>query len=118
MKFRFPLDRRLPANRGLRWSFQLLWWEGAFAIAYDTWVGPTYLSGLAGELGLSIGMMTFLAATPWIGSLGPILGAWLHGVRPNRSPKASTMLFTIVSRALWLVPLVLAGLWSWRARAT
>ena len=29
---------------------RLLYWEGAFAMVYDTWIGPTYLSGLAGEL--------------------------------------------------------------------
>lgn len=41
-----------------RKTFQLLCWEGAFAAAYDVWVSPTYLTGLAGELGIGIALVS------------------------------------------------------------
>src|SRR3954470_12837639 len=112
MSSRPPVERRNPANQRLRLSFQLLWWEGAFAMAYEVWIGPTYLTGLAGELGLSIGLVTLLAAMPWVGALGPLVGAWIHGNRRVSSPRSSTLAFAAISRALWLVPMLLAGWWT------
>jgi hypothetical protein len=75
-------------------------------MAYDSWVGPAYLSGLAGELGMAVGLVAFIAAIPAIGAVGPLLTASLHG----RSLRASTLAFASFSRALWLIPLLLAGI--------
>ncbi len=53
-----------------------LYWEVVFAMLHETWFGRSYLSGLAGELGVSVAIVTLLTGLPWIGSIGQVLGAW------------------------------------------
>lgn len=102
-------------NRGkLRSVFQLLCWEGAFALAFEIWVGPVYLGGLAGELGVSIGLMSLLAAAPWIGSVGQVLGLWFLERVP--SLKGYTLRVAIAARSLWLIPMFLAAFFTLRQR--
>src|SRR4051794_32099445 len=97
-----------------RRTFNLLCWEAAFAMAYDTWVGNTYLSGLAGELQIPILLLSFLTALPWIGSVGQVLGTWaLHSFK---SLKVYTLILASISRALWIVPLAAAAWWRIQTR--
>ncbi len=63
-------------RKGVLELLTLLCWEAAFAVAYETWIGPTYINGLAGELGLDLKWVAFLAAVPWLGALGQIAGPW------------------------------------------
>jgi Na+/melibiose symporter-like transporter len=88
----------------------LLCWEAVFSLMYETWIGPTYLSGMAGELGVSVGLVSVLAAIPWIGASGQIWGAWFF----DRSPSVKQYVLRIAGagRALWLIPLFLACFWG------
>jgi len=85
----------------------LLWWEGAFAFAYDTLVGPVYISGLAGEVGISIWLVSLLTSLPWLGQSGQLVGAFFFG--RVQSLKKYTLVLAALSRSLWLLPLVTAG---------
>lgn len=78
-------------------------------MAYETWIGPTYISGLAGELGVSVGLVSLLATVPWIGSIGQLVGAWAYRRVP--SVKSYTLALAVAARALWLIPPALALLW-------
>lgn len=98
----------------LRKVFFLLWWEGAFALAYDSWLGPTYLTGLAGELGVPVALVSLLAAAPWIGSVGQIFGIW--ALERISSLKKYTLYLAIASRLLWVLPVALAIYWGWRSK--
>jgi len=91
-------------------AFQLLCWEGAFAMAYETWVGPIYLSGLAGEIGVSVRMVSFLTMIPWLGAIGQLVGAWSFERAP--SVKRYTLNLASAARALWLLPMFLAAFWG------
>src|SRR5436305_281269 len=93
-------------RNGFRPIFYLLCWEGAFAAAYDAWLGPTYLSGLAGELRVPVSLVSFLIAVPWIGATGQLLGIWALPRVP--SLKAHTLKLAAIARALWVLPLFLA----------
>ncbi|MCM2277893.1 MAG: MFS transporter [Oligoflexia bacterium] len=99
-------------SKGFRRIFQLLCWEGAFALALETWVGPTYLAGLAGELRIDVGLVSLLAAAPWIGSVGQLLGLWFLGRVP--SLKSYTLRVATAARSLWLVPMFFAGFFALR----
>jgi hypothetical protein len=101
-------------SRSLRTTFQLLWWEGAFAAAYETWVGPTYLGGLAGELGVSVGFLSFITALPWIGSLGQIVGYFAFA--RATSVRRYTLWLAGFARAVWSIPLFAAIFLGWRAK--
>jgi hypothetical protein len=90
--------------------FNLLCWEGAFAMAYDAWVGPLYLSGLAGELRVPVIYVTLFAALPWVGQVGQIIG--LKIFERVRSYKRYTLILANSARALWLIPPLTAGIWG------
>jgi hypothetical protein len=76
-------------------------------MAYETWVGPTYLSTWAGTLGIATAQLPWLTALPMLGSLGQFLGVLLL-VRATRiaSLKGLCLTLTLLSRALWLIPLI------------
>src|SRR3712207_2067942 len=101
------IERR-STGRPLRAAFSLLCWEGAFAVAYDTWTGATYLSGLAGELNVSMGVLAFVASLPWLGSAGQLLGFCVF--RRFRSPRRYTLAVATIARSLWLFPAA-SALW-------
>ena len=95
-------------------SFRLLYLEGAFAIAFETWVGPTYLSGLAGELGVSVLCVSLITSAAWIGAVGQLLGAWAFERVP--SYKRYTIGVASAARGLWVLPVFLAAFWTYRLR--
>lgn len=76
---------------------------------HDTWTGPTYLSGLAGELHAPVIWVSLLCAAAWIGAVGQLVGAWAYERVP--SYKHYTLRLALASRALWLLPLFMAGFW-------
>ena len=80
-------------------------------MAYETWVGPTYVSGLAGEAGLSVGLLSLLVAAPWLGSIGQLVGYWAYSRVP--SLKRYTVGLAAAARSLWILPLFLAIFWTW-----
>lgn len=82
-------------------------------MAYETLLGPTYLSGLAGETRLGIGLLAALSALPLIGSAGQTLGVWIF--QRYSSNKKICLALAIAARTLWLIPLGAAGYWGWRA---
>jgi MFS family permease len=92
----------------------LLCWEAAFCLMYETWIGPTYLSGMAGELGVKVGIVSLLAAIPWIGPSGQILGAWVF----DRSPSVREFVVRLAGagRTLWLIPFFFACFWGIRLK--
>jgi MFS family permease len=84
----------------------LLYWEVVFSMLYETWFSRSYLSGLAGELGVSVGLVTILTGLPWIGSVGQLLSAsWL-----SRAASAKRYAWTALSigRSVWLLAILLA----------
>jgi hypothetical protein len=105
------MNRR--ASPVFRKAFQLLCWEAAFAMAYETWIGPTYLSGLAGELGLGVGFVTLLTAVPFMGAVGQLGGVW--ALRRASSCKSYTLKVTAFARAIWIVPVLATAAWALRA---
>jgi MFS family permease len=84
----------------------LLYCEVVFAMLHETWFSRPYLSGLAGELGVSVGIVTLLTALPWIGSIGQVLTAWWL----SRAPSAKRYTWTMfaVGRSIWIFVLLLA----------
>jgi len=84
----------------------LLYGEVVFAMLYETWFGRSYLSGLAGELGASVGIVTLLTGLPWIGSIGQILSAWWL----SRAASAKRYAWTAmaVGRSAWICAILLA----------
>ena len=84
-------------------------------MAFDTWMGPLYLSGLAGELGIGVGWVTLLTSLPWIGSMGQLGGAWFF----HRSARYKRYVVTGagIARSLWTLPLSLALYWGFRSHA-
>jgi hypothetical protein len=93
--------------------FRLLWWEASFAVAYETWIHPTYLNGLAGELKIPLSLVSVLAAIPWIGATGQILGAWAF--QRSHSVRRYVLGMASFGRALWLLPLLFAVFWGSRS---
>ncbi len=81
--------------------------EASLAMAYETWIGPTYLSTWAGTLGISLDHLPWLTALPALGSLGQIAGVLLF-IRVARtvSLKHLCLTLTLLARALWLIPLI------------
>lgn len=73
---------------------------------FDTWFGRSYLSGLAGELGASVGIVTLLTGLPWIGSIGQILSAWWLSQATSAKRYAWTAM--AVGRSAWILVLLLA----------
>ncbi len=82
--------------------FHYLFFEGALAMAFEIWLGPTYLSGLAGELGASVPLVTLLISLPWIGSIGQVLGIFVFD--KVESIKRYAIVMAILSRTLWVIP--------------
>jgi hypothetical protein len=104
------------SHSGLRRFLPFLYWEAAFAMAYETWVGLGWLSGLAGEVGISIQGMTLLAALPFVGFTGQLVGLLVF--RPEGSVRRRTLKLAFMARTLWLAPLGVAaflGVRSYRA---
>ncbi len=100
----------------IRSAFSLLCWEASFALAYETWIGGSYLSGLAGELAIPVVWVTLITALPWIGSAGQLFGVrYLVRVK---SVKRYVLGVAMVGRSLWLVPLGLAAYWGYRTAAS
>jgi MFS family permease len=95
-------------------AVQLLYWEGAFAMVFDAWVGPTYLSGLAGELGVSVLCVSLITSAAWIGAVGQLVGAWAYERVP--SYKQYTVGVAAASRGVWLLPLFFAGLFAYHSQ--
>jgi hypothetical protein len=93
--------------------FRLLFWEGAFSLAFDTWTGPTYFSGMAGELGVGVGLLSLITVVPWIGAMGQILSLGVY--QRSASVRSYVVRLAALCRALWLLPIV-AG-WYWGVRA-
>src|SRR4051812_31467864 len=102
-----PKDGYLSSDKPFN-SFRLLWWEASFAIAYETWIHPTYLSGLAGELKVPLNLVSILAAIPWIGAIGQIVGPWAF--ERSGSVKIYVLGMASIGRSLWIIPL-LSALW-------
>lgn len=73
---------------------------------YETWFSRSYLSGLAGELGASIGIVTLLTGLPWIGSIGQVLSAWW--LSRASSAKRYTWTAMAIGRSAWILVLLLA----------
>lgn len=88
--------------------FRLLYWEAAFALAYETWVGQTYLSGLAGELRVSVALVTLVTALPWLGASSQLIVALFFQKKISRNLKTSVLRLSGLGRALWIIPLVTA----------
>lgn len=102
----------MPRN-DFRFAFQLLCWEGAFAMAYETWIGPTYLSGMAGELGVGVTLLSLLAAVPSLGSACQLLSTW--AIQRSPSMKEYTIRLAVLARGLWAIPLFLGWYWGIRS---
>ncbi len=94
-------------------TLKLLYWEAAFAMAYEAWVGLGWLSGLAGEVGISVQGMTLLAALPWVGFTGQLIA--LIVFRPKSSVRLRTLRLAWIARLLWVVPLLIAALLGYRS---
>lgn len=92
---------------------QYLFWEGVFSSAYETWIGPTYLSGVAGELGVSVVWVGLLTAIPAIGAVAQLLGLWHFHRAP--SVKSYVIHLAWIARGLWAIPVVLAWYWGFRS---
>ena len=84
----------------------LLYAEVVFAMLQETWFSRSYLSGLAGELGVSVGIVTLLTGLPWIGSMGQVLSVWWL----SRAASAKRYAWTAIAigRSVWLLALLLA----------
>ncbi|MBU6375000.1 MAG: hypothetical protein KGQ59_03305 [Bdellovibrionales bacterium] len=92
-------------------AFSPLLIEAGLAMAYETWVGPTYLSTWAGTLGVERNQLAWLTALPILGSLGQAVGVLLFlRLAKNISLKHLCLTLTLFARSLWLIPLVAA--WS------
>ncbi len=110
------LDRYFRDLTRFRGVYRLLCAEAALAMAYETCVGPSYLAGLAGELNVNLGLVSVMAAIPWIGASGQIIGAWAF--ERNASVKSYVLSLATAGRALWMIPLFLAAWWGWRSELT
>jgi len=82
-------------------------------MGYETWISSTYLSGLAGELKVSVTLASILLASTWIGSIGQLVGAWAF--ERVGSPKKYTLFVAGAARSLWAVPLLVALVFAWLA---
>ncbi len=86
---------------------RFLCWEAAFALAYENLLGITYLSGLAGELGIDVWVLTLLAAMPWCGAIAQVFVLpWLSRAKSLRK---TTLMFAGSARGIWLLPILFAG---------
>jgi MFS family permease len=83
-----------------------LYGEVVFAMLYETWFGRAYLSGLAGELGVSVAMVTLITGLPWIGSTGQVLSAWW--LSRAASAKQYAWRAMALGRSVWIFALLLA----------
>jgi MFS family permease len=84
----------------------LLYWEVIFAMLHETWFSRSYLAGLAGELGVSVGIVALLTGLPWIGSIGQVLSAWW--LSRATSAKRYTLAAMAIGRSVWIFALLLA----------
>jgi hypothetical protein len=94
-------------------AFQLLFIEGAFATAFDTWTGPIYLSGLAGEMGVGVGLLSLISIVPWIGAIGQFIG--LRAYHRSSSTRAYVVVSAAIARALWLITILMGWFWGIQA---
>jgi MFS family permease len=83
-----------------------LYWEVVFAMLHETWFSRSYLSGLAGELGVSVAVVTILTGLPWIGSIGQVLSAWW--LSRAASAKRYAWMAMAVGRSVWILVILLA----------
>jgi hypothetical protein len=100
-------------RKSFRVVFLLLCWEGFFSQAYDAWFGPVYITGLAGELGLNISLLTLLASLPYLGSAGQLFGLFLF--EKMGSPRKYTLTLAKIARCLWFLPVGSGIFWGVRA---
>lgn len=61
---------KIPFRRAFPWLIA----DAAAAMAYDTWIGPVYLSAWAGKIGVPPDRLPWLTALPLLGSVGQLLG--------------------------------------------
>jgi len=73
---------------------------------HETWFSRSYLSGLAGELGVSVAIVTILTGLPWIGSIGQLMSAWW--LSRAVSAKRYALIAMGVGRSLWLLVMLFA----------
>ncbi|MFZ9596751.1 MAG: MFS transporter [Bdellovibrionia bacterium] len=102
------------ASYEFRRVIHFLCWESVFAVAFEAWMSPALLSGLAGQLHLKVEYLSWIAAIPWIGSVGQILG--VVAFQRSRSVKTYVLTLAALGRLIWFLPLVAAGFWvskSW-----
>jgi hypothetical protein len=107
------VSEKKPHKSRLKRVFHLLFLESALAMAYETWVGPTYLSGFAGEARASIAVLAFLTALPWIGQGGQLLG--LFAFQGTSSVRRYVLRLAGLARGLWVFPLLLL---AWEGQLT
>lgn len=107
--FNFP---PIPSIRS-RKIWQFLCWEAAFALVYDTWVGPSYLNALAGEVGVGVFWVSLLTSVPWLGAVGQLFT--FHLFEKVTSLRHYTLYWAAVARWLWALPLFFAGFLALRS---
>jgi hypothetical protein len=121
-----PGDRKSPPSLSFRTIILLLCCEAAFAMVFETWLGATYLTGLAGKLNIDIVLVTIITSMPWVGAFGQLFGRQIFSSRFFRDAVAScpirghslkkyTVRLALAARALWFIPIGLAALWCVRA---
>ncbi len=98
--------QRIPFRRAFPWLIA----DAATAMAYDTWVGPIYLSAWAGKIGVPAEQLPWLTALPLLGSVGQLLGfIALSSIARKLPIKWLCITVALLARSLWalafLVPL-------------
>lgn len=73
------------------------------AMAFETWVGPGYMSALAGELKIPVIWVTLLTALPWVGASGQILA--LSRIAQIQSLRRFCVKLAAAARLLWAIPI-------------
>jgi len=90
--------------------------EAGLAMAYDSWLGTTYLSGLAGQMGVDLSVVAVLNALPFIGSIGQLGGLKL--MARFTSVRRYTLALACFARAIWLIPFICGAIWGFQAFKT
>jgi hypothetical protein len=76
-------------------------------MAYETWIGPIYLSAWAGKLGVPTEQLPWLTALPLLGSVGQLLGFVALSSAARRLPiKWLCITLAILARSLWALALL------------
>lgn len=97
---------RIPFRRAFPWLIA----DAAAAMAYETWIGPIYLSAWAGKIGVPPEQLPWLTSLPLLGSVGQLLGfIALSSVARKLPVKWLCITVALIARSLWalafLVPL-------------